>query len=198
MLEYGKITENISFLISSLLGVFFGVNKFWKSHKKTKNFFTIQNDIHAFLAELRVKTNSMRTSVFQFHNGGYFADGISMHKFSVSHESHHKIYSSQNHRLHNVLCSLYSPLITEIIQNKAKIISVDKLPEHTEPRHFFDDECISHIACLPLKSGYMISGFLLIQWHKNYDPDLRKEKTYMEEFLNIKNSIEIKLSEQKN
>jgi hypothetical protein len=69
--------------------------KFVKSRIKTDNFIEIHTEIHELLTELRVTTKCMRASILQFHNGDYFMDGISMRKFSVTHESAHKGYNSQ-------------------------------------------------------------------------------------------------------
>ena len=197
-LEFPKTVESISLSIASLLGLGLGVKKFWKSRKKTDNFILIHSEINEYLTELRLTSNSMRASVLQFHNGEYFMDGISMRKFSITHESSHKGYTSQALKFKNTLCSLFIPLLTRVLENKPIIYSVEAMPSNSYAKHFFEDEYISHIACLPLKNKNINVGFILIQWHKDYEPDLAQEEKLMTHFKSVRDSIEVQLSYQKN
>ncbi len=43
--------------------------------------------IHELLTEMRILSRTSRCLIFQFHNGGSFADGSSIKRFSVTHES---------------------------------------------------------------------------------------------------------------
>ncbi|NBO39665.1 hypothetical protein EBU99_13895 [bacterium] len=58
-------------------------------HNKTKEkrFVQHHSQIHELLTEMRVTIRASRCLVFQFHNGGSFADGTSIKRFSVTHES---------------------------------------------------------------------------------------------------------------
>jgi hypothetical protein len=197
-LDIPKFLENIAFGVAGILGVGLGVKKFWKSKKKTDNFIIIHSEINELLTELRLISDSMRVSVLQFHNGEYFMDGISMRKFSITHESSHKGYTSQALKFKNTLCSLFVPLLTRMIENKPLIYSVEAMPSGSYTKHFFEDEYISHIACLPVKNKNVNVGFILIQWHKDYVPDLSREERLMTHFTTVRDSIEVQLSYQKN
>lgn len=197
-LEFPKTVENIAIGVAGLLGLTLGVKKFWKSRKKTDNFIMIHSEINELLTELRLTSNSMRASVLQFHNGEYFMDGISMRKFSITHESSHKGYTSQILKFKNTLCSLFIPLLTRILENKPMIYCVAAMPANSYTKHFFEDENISHIACLPVKNKHVNVGFVLVQWHKDYAPDLAQEEKFMTHFASIRDSIEVQLSYQKN
>lgn len=197
-LEFPKTVENIAIGVAGLLGLTLGVKKFWKSRKKTDNFIMIHSEINELLTELRLTSNSMRASVLQFHNGEYFMDGISMRKFSITHESSHKGYTSQILKFKNTLCSLFIPLLTRILENKPMIYCVAAMPANSYTKHFFEDEHISHIACLPVKNKNINVGFVLVQWHKDYAPDLAQEEKFMSHFASIRDSIEVQLSYQKN
>lgn len=197
-LEFPKTVESIAISVAGLLGLGLGVRKFWKSRKKTDNFIMIHGEINELLTELRLTSNSMRASVLQFHNGEYFMDGISMRKFSITHESSHKGYTSQIAKFKNTLCSLFIPLLVRVLENKPLIFSVEAMPTNSYTKHFFEDENISHIACLPLKNKSINVGFILIQWHEDYAPDLAQEEKLMNHFLSIRDSIEVQLSYQKN
>jgi hypothetical protein len=140
----------------------------------------------------------MRVSVLQFHNGEYFMDGISMRKFSITHESSHKGYTSQALKFKNTLCSLFVPLLTKVIENNPLIFNIQSMPANSYVKHFFEDEFVSHIACLPVKNKNVNVGFILVQWHKAYSPDLAKEQEFMNHFNAIRSSIEVQLSYQKN
>lgn len=197
-LELPEFVEKIGITVAGLLGVGYGFKKFWKSKKKTDNFILIHSEINELLTELRLSSDSMRVSVLQFHNGEYFMDGISMRKFSITHESSHKGYTSQALKFKNTLCSLFVPLLTKVIENQPLIFNIQSMPANSYTKHFFEDEFVSHIACLPLKNKNVNVGFILVQWHKDYAPTLAKEQEFMNHFSSIRSSIEVQLSYQKN
>ena len=198
MSEFMKLAEDIGLAVAGLLGLGLGIKKFWKSKKKTDNFILIHGEINELLTELRLTSHAMRTMLVQFHNGEYTMDGISMKKFSTTHESIHKGYASQANKLKSSLCSLFIPLLVRVVENKPLIFSVAAMPDNSHAKHFFEDEFVSHIACLPVKNKNINVGFVLIQWHKDYIPNLAQEKILMNHFENIRASIELQLSYQKN
>lgn len=198
VLEIPKFIENIGMAIAGLLGIGLGFKKFLKSKKKTDNFIIIHSEINELLTELRLITESMRVGIMQFHNGEYFMDGISMRKFSLTHESAHKGYNSQSLKFKNTLCSLFIPLLTKVVANKPLIHNIIDLPSGSHTKNFFEDENISHIACLPVINKNVTVGFVLIQWHKDYAPDITREEKLINHFLATRDSIQVQLSYQKN
>ena len=196
-MDYIEIFEKVAYSIAGLLGLGYGLKKFWESRTKTDNFIAIHTEIHELLTELRVNSKAMRVTVLQFHNGEYFMDGISMRKFSITHESSHRGYISQSLKFKNVLCSLFIPLLNKVLENKSTIHHVEAMG-NSYAKHFFEDENISHYSCLPLKNKNTNIGFILLQWHFDFPPDMENQEGTMNYFENIRDSVEIQLSYQKN
>lgn len=197
MADYEKVFEIASLSIAGILGIGYGIKKFWKSKTKTDNFIAIHTEIHELLTELRINSKAMRVSVLQFHNGEYFMDGISMRKFSITHESSHKGYISQSLKFKNVLCSMFIPLLNKVLEDKPTIHHVEAMT-NSYAKHFFEDENISHYSCLPLKNKNSTVGFILVQWHFDFPPDMENQNAISEYTSTIRNSIELQLSYQKN
>ena len=197
LIDYTKFIDIISLIMVGVIGGVYGIMKFVKSRIKTDNFIAIHTEIHELLTELRITTKSMRASILQFHNGEYTMDGISMRKFSVTHESTHKGYTSQVSLLKGSLCSMFIPLLVHVVENKSLIYPLRSLPE-SYTKGFFEDENVSDYACLPLKNKGANVGFVLIQWNEKFEPQLEEHDILMKHFKAIKESIEIQLSHQKN
>ena len=192
-----KFLEATTLIVAGTLGVIWGVIKFWQGKKKDDNFIEVHTEIHELLTELRVKNSAMRASIIQFHNGEYTMDGISMRKFSVTHESTHKGYTSQVMKLKGNLCSMYIPLLTKIVENKSTIHHTNMLP-HSYVKGFFEDENVSQYSCLPLKNKGANVGFILVQWHHDFEIPSEAQENAMNNFEAIRDSIEMQLSQQKN
>ena len=196
-LEVPRTVESVAWWIAGILGTGLGIRRFLKS-LKGDNFIQIHSDINERLSELRIQSNAMRASIMQFHNGEYYMDGISMRKFSVSHESSYKGYYPQVLKFKNSLCSLFTVLLEKMMENKSTIHSVETLSDHGHTKHFFEDEYISHFSILPLKNKGIIVGFILVQWHKDYAPNAEQAEQFVVLFEDIHNSIQIDLARQKN
>jgi len=197
MTDLPTLLEVISVTVVGILGGIFGVVKFFQKKPKLDNFLEIHTEIHELLTELRVVTKSMRASIIQFHNGEYTMDGISMRKFSVTHESTHKGYTSQVMKLKGNLCSMYIPLLTKVVENRSTIHYTSMLPE-SYIKGFFEDENVSQYACLPLKNKGANIGFVLVQWHDDFQLEEEQQEKATKEFENIRSSLEMQLSQQKN
>jgi len=197
LIDYTKFLETISIIIAAGAGVIWGFIKFWQGRPKVDNFLTIHNEIHELLTELRITTKSIRATIIQFHNGEYTMDGISMRKFSVTHESTHRGYTSQVNKLKANLCSMFIPLLHHVVDNKSLIHQTFALPDGFV-KSFFEDENISQYACLPLRNKGVNVGFVLVQWHHDFMPKTEEQDSMMKHFESIKDSIEIQLSHQKN
>jgi hypothetical protein len=197
LIDPTKFLEATTLIVAGTLGVIWGIIKFWKTKKNDDNFIEIHTEIHELLTELRIVAKAMRASIIQFHNGEYTMDGISMRKFSVTHESTYKGYTSQVMKLKGNLCSIYIPLLTKVVENKNNIHHTSALPE-SYVKGFLDDENVSQYACLPLKSKGANVGFLLVQWHHDFEIPGEYQEEAMNIFENLRDSIEMQLSQQKN
>lgn len=169
LIDYTKFIDIISLIMVGVIGGVYGIMKFVKSRIKTDNFIEIHTEIHELLTELRVTTKCMRASIIQFHNGEYYANGISMRKMSISHESVHRGYNSQVNKLKNVLCSLCIPLLNQVLQDNPLIHNTSVLQDGYF-KEFLEDENISKYSCLLIKDKGINTGFILLQWHKDYIP----------------------------
>jgi hypothetical protein len=196
-LEVPRTVESVAWWMAGILGTGLGISRFLKTIK-SDNFIQIHSDINERLSELRIQSNAMRASIMQFHNGEYYMDGISMRKFSVSHESSYKGYYPQVLKFKNSLCSLFTVLLEKMIDATPIIHSVETLSDHGHTKHFFEDEYISHFAILPLKNKGIVVGFILVQWHKDYAPNVDQAEQFVVLFEDIHNSIQIDLARQKN
>jgi len=197
LIDPTKFLEATALVMAGLLGAIWGGIKFFKSKNKTENFINLHTQIHELLTELRVVTKSMRASILQFHNGEYTVDGISMLKFSVTHESTFKGYETQVYKLKNSLCSVYIPLLTKVIENRAIIHYTKSLPD-SYVKSFIDDENVSQYSCLPLRNKGVNVGFILVQWHHDFELQNGDQESAMVAFEGIRDSIQIQLAQQKN
>lgn len=197
LIDYTKFLESISIMVVGGLGIGLGIIKFIQNRSKVDNFIAIHTEIHELLTELRITTKSLRATILQFHNGDYTMDGISMRKFSVTHESTHKGFTSQVVKLKSSLCSMFIPLLVHVIDNKSLIYPTRALQE-SYVKGFFEDESVVNYACLPIKNKGTNVGFVLLQWDEGYTPIIEEQEIVMKHFKSIKESIEIQLSHQKN
>jgi hypothetical protein len=197
LIDPTKFLEATALVVAGTLGVVWGIVKFWQGKNKGDNFIAIHTEIHELLTELRITARAMRATIIQFHNGEYTMDGISMRKFSVTHESTYKGYTSQVMKLKGNLCSMYIPLLTKIIENKSNIHHTSGLPD-SYVKGFFEDENVSQYACLPLKNKGANVGFILVQWHHNFEIPSEYQEQAMKNFEHIRDSIQLQLGQQKN
>ena len=85
--------------------------------------------VHETLTELRMLVRASRAVIFQYHNGGRFADGTSIKRFSVTHESCASGVSGMILESQDVLVTRYMELIDLLDHKPNQIIAVSSLPE---------------------------------------------------------------------
>jgi hypothetical protein len=192
--------ETASIITGSLLGVLVGVLKVFgkkkDNHRENIDFIQVHSQIHESLTELRIQTDAARTQVIQFHNGEYFMDGVSMRKFSLTHESLSRGVSADDPRIKGLLCSMFVPLMNFVIKNEANVISVYDIP-HSFCKQFFEENNVEGFVVLPLKVRGQLTAFILSQWcseAKLETVDHKLVKQYMDD---ARNAIEVQLSQQK-
>lgn len=113
------------------------------------------------LESLRVEWSADRASIIQFHNGGFFSNGESMQKFTITHEE----ISPGVNTLCNVLKNipLTSALWIGELINGGVIAKVEDLQDVIS-RTFFDEFGIKSIIGCPLKYNEKVVGMVLLQW----------------------------------
>jgi len=195
-----SLFETASIITGSLLGVLVGVLKVFgrkkDNHRENIDFIQVHSQIHESLTELRIQTDAARTQVIQFHNGEYFMDGVSMRKFSLTHESLSRGVSADDPRIKGLLCSMFVPLMNFVIKNEANVISVYDIP-HSFCKQFFEENNVEGFVVLPLKVRGQLTAFILTQWcseAKLETVDHKLVKQYMDD---ARNAIEVQLSQQK-
>lgn len=195
--DFIKVLENWS--IYSAVAIAFGI-AIWKMVKKCKKnynetFTQIHSEIHESLTELRLVTDAARAQVVQLHNGEYFMDGVSMRKFSVTHESLVRGIDSCANRMHGVLCSLFVPLLNLVLENKATIHYVSDQKD-SYFKQFFESRNIEAFSVLPVYTKNKLTAFLLIQWCNSSKIDELEPIFVEHQMIKVRNAIQVQLGLQ--
>jgi len=119
--------------------------------------------IHEVLTELRVKTDSARTQVIQFHNGGHFLDGISMTKMSLTHESLANGVSSEMDTKKELMLSLCVEGLRLLLEDDSKIHITAQLDD-SWCKQLLQHGNVVAFGFLPLRKQKEVQGYIMIQW----------------------------------
>ena len=132
---------------------------------KEQKFVHRHSQIHELLTELRVTIRASRCLVFQFHNGGSFADGTSIKRFSVTHESCVGGVTSMILESQDVLLTRYVDIIRVMDESASKIISVSSLPLSAF-RSGLEINSVDYFSITPLRclDGLTPLGFVCCHW----------------------------------
>jgi hypothetical protein len=132
---------------------------------KEQKFVHRHSHIHELLTELRVTIRASRCLVFQFHNGGSFADGTSIKRFSVTHESCIGGVTSMILESQDVLLTRYVDIIRVMDESASKIISVSSLPPSAF-RSGLEINSVDYFSITPLRclDGLTPLGFVCCHW----------------------------------
>lgn len=176
--EYFTSMQDAASVVGELLGVFLmgigiGVwgyiqkNKTllkW-SKKKEQRFVESHGQVHELLTEMRITIRACRCLIFQFHNGGLFADGTSIKRFSVTHESCGVPAQSMILESQDVLLTRYMDIVPLMESRSGEIIDVDTLPPSAF-RSGLEINSVEYFSIVPLKcmDGLTPLGFLCCHW----------------------------------
>lgn len=190
-------------IFTLISGVLIG---WWRQTVKTKTRnkklskeinWHIHSQIHELLTELRFGTDAARAQLIQFHNGGYFMDGVSMGKLSLTHESLSKGVSADGDRLQSLLLSLFTPLIGKVIED-SPIFYHTKDDKDSFFKNFIMSGSVASYVVLPVRYENNISGYIMLQWCSPV-----KSKGAEKDSINLsglikdtRNQIQIHLDEQ--
>lgn len=135
------------------------------SPQKERRFVEAHTQIHEMLTELRVTVRACRCLIFQFHNGGSFADGTSIKRFSVTHESCATPAQSMILESQDVLLTRYMDIVPIMEERAGKIIQVDTL-QPSAFRSGLEINSVEYFSVVPLKcmDGLTPMGFLCCHW----------------------------------
>lgn len=136
----------------------------WTASKSQK-FISKHSQIHELLTELRITVRASRCLVFQFHNGGAFADGTSVKRFSVTHESCAAGVASMILESQDVLLTRYMELVKVMEDDGSKILQVSQLPQSAF-RSGLEINTVEYFSVSPLKcmDGLTPLGFICCHW----------------------------------
>jgi hypothetical protein len=197
--DFVRVFEDWAVYTAIAIGVIIGFIKSWSKIKKqfkTDNFFVVHSEIHELLTELRILTDSARTQIIQFHNGEYFMDGISMRKFSITHESLIRGIGSCVGQMTGSLCSLFVPLLSLVLDNTPVITYTTDLKD-SYFKQFFESRNIEAFTVLPITVKNQVTGFVLVQWCSSIKAEEIDKELVVKEIGKIRNLIAIQLGLQK-
>jgi hypothetical protein len=199
--DFVKIFETYSGYVAVVCAMLFGGWKAWTKFQKERkknndNFITVHGEIHEVLTELRVLTDSARAQVIQLHNGEYFMDGVSMMKFSLTHESLEKGIESDVNRIKGVLCSMFVPLLNLVLEDNPKIHYTVDL-KNTYFKQYLESRSVEAFSVLPIRIQNQTTAFIMVQWCSGLKAERIDETFSMNELTKIRNQITAQLGQQK-
>lgn len=197
--NFTRVFESWTVYVAIATALLIGGIKAFKKIKElisSDNFIRIHSEIHELLTELRVLTDTARAQVIQFHNGEYFMDGISMRKFSLTHESVEKGIESDGHRIQGFLCSMFLPLLLLVVEDQAKIqYTVDLKDSYA--KQYLESRNVEAFSVLPLKTQNQMTGFIMIQWCSGTKAEVIDADFSAHQMKKITDSIAVQLAYQK-
>lgn len=133
--------------------------------KKEEKIAQTHSRVHEALTELRLLVRASRAIVFQFHNGGKFADGSSIKRFSVTHESCGTGVQGMLLESQDVLLTRYKELVDILDARSNKIIRTSDLPQCSF-RYGLEINNVLCFAVSPLRceDGLTPMGFICCHW----------------------------------
>ena len=159
------------------------------------SFYRIHSKVHECLTELRVITDCARAQIVQFHNGGQFFDGVSMKKFTLTHESLVRGIAGEGTTKKDLLLSMYIPLLTELKENSPHLRLVSNHELSYSKQVLETNNCISYMI-LPIRNGGLITGMVMCQWCSWGKTDSVDEQIISASILRARDTIEVLIKQE--
>mgnify|MGYP003641964803 CR=1 FL=1 len=203
--EWSSIGISLAALVAGFITYF--VNKKIKMRAKAKNiispqldfpekFWQVHSKVQDTMTELRLRLDCARTHLVQFHNGGYFIDGINMTRMSLTHESLERSVSGEIKNHQDLVMSMFMPLLEFIRKDEAGLRHVTRLDD-SYPKQHLDSSNVIAFSILPIRKDNMIVGYVMAQWCSWNKVDTIDEEL-VEDWMNRSQSlIEVELINQK-
>jgi hypothetical protein len=166
-----------------------------KLNKETMDYTESNTRIQERIMYLRIKSGASRVRLCMFHNGGEFYSGISMSKFSCTHESSAKGVSNEIENLQNYLTSMFSDKIARIKKNDPEIHSVSHM-EEGKSKFLYKNNEVSFFSILPVYKNDMPVGFLEVEWNEDPIPSLVLD--FVSLFTLVRSQIEFEILRREN
>jgi len=166
--------------------------------RKEETFNQVNMRISDLVGELRMKTKASRVSLTQFHNGGKFADGSSMRRMSISHQSCDPKVSSTMQFRQDVLVSRFVEIIQQLRENNPLIRTTDSLFE-SNTKKFYEIHDTTAFSTLPLfcSDSLVVYGYITIEWCDSNILDHVNETDVQNEFEYSRDQISFLLNSAK-
>lgn len=166
--------------------------------RNQESFNHVNMRLWEVLSELRIKSKSSRVSLIQFHNGGKFADGSSMRKMSISHQSCDNKTSSTMQFRQDVLVSRFVEVIQQLRDNEPHIRNVrTMLDSNTKKFYELHDTLAYCILPLFCSDSLVVYGYITIEWCDTIDIDNVDEKDIQHEFDYARHQVSFLLNSAK-
>jgi|TARA_Y100000034_G_C6784703_1_gene350975 hypothetical protein len=172
-----------------------------KSGKKKvgaqKKFQKTHTRIHEVLTELRLKHDSARTLIMQFHNGGVCSNGESMKRFSCTHESVALGVPSIMHNQQDMLLSRYPEILQLSAKDTAGVILVAEM-EESNLKRYYEYNHILAFSLIPLKNELtgLIIGYIASEWCRWENIDDINEAIIEDEIVNARRLISVMVAKK--
>jgi hypothetical protein len=168
---WGEVLAGVLGILTAGIGLLVAVKPLFRYFKKKtalrkeETFNHVNMRISDMVSELRMKTKASRVSLTQFHNGGKFADGSSMRKMSISHQSCEPKTPSTMQFRQDVLVSRFVEIIQHLRDNNPSIRMTDSLFE-SNTKKFCELHDIMAFSILPLfcSDSLVVYGYITIEW----------------------------------
>ncbi len=198
-----ELGTTVSSVLAGLLIGWYAVSAIVKAAKgkwssiSHKHEIGIDKNIHELLSELRHESDSCRTKLFQYHNGSSFANGNSMKKMSMTHESCHPGMVPTFKGNNDQVLSLFVDMLELLEKDKPVLIPVNELKD-SYFKSYLQSNHVLMISLLPVKNtkGGQV-GCILCEWCGWAFADKVDEEHFEEKFVKIRNSIQYLLSATK-
>jgi hypothetical protein len=162
-----------------------------------KEFEKTHTRIHEVLTELRLKHDSARTNIMQFHNGGMFTNGESMKRFSSTHESVALGVPSIMHNQQDMLLSRYPEVLQLAARDESRVILVSDM-EESNLKRYYEYNHILAFSLIPLKDDIygLIIGYLSSEWCRWEKIDEINEAIIEDEMVYARRLISVMISKK--
>ena len=166
--------------------------------RKEETFNQVNMRVSDLLGELRMKSKASRVSLTQFHNGGKFADGSSMRRMSISHQSCDPKISSTMQFRQDVLVSRFVEIIQQLRDNNPHIRMTNSLFD-SNSKKFYDLHDTVAFSILPLfcSDSLVVQGYITIEWCDLGTLDIVDESSVKTEFDYTRDQVSFLLNSAK-
>lgn len=160
-------------VISFMMGLLYSFVKIVKT-KKCKNpwvckkgtdFTKLHSNVNEILTEMRIKLDSARVYICQFHNGGDFFSGESILKFSTTHESCALGVAQTIDQQQGVLLTRFVEKLKILQEDSPKLIFTNTMND-SHFKGFMESRNTIAFILIPLKTPNSLNpyGYLCAEW----------------------------------